>query len=643
MRRLLFLAALVSSFAAETPTAWTPALSMRVQSVAAVTPSPDGKLAVWTQARAVMEGEKSEYLTHIFLGRADGSHPIQLTRGEKSADKPAFSPDGRFVYFVSERSGKPNLYRLRVAGGEAEKLTDWKGTIGAFQISPDGKQLAFTGADEDKDLEKRKKEKNDYKVIDANPRKQALYGMSLEGELRGKPKKLVEPGYHVSVFDWSPDSRRIAYEHRPTLSANDQRYSDIAEVELAGGQVRELAATPVAEEHPRYSPDGRYLAFLHSIGRSTIDGQRFVLLSRADGKLRELAPTFDERPALIDWAVDSKRILYLEDKGTRRVVYAMPLDGPPVALLAPQRGGPAAGPRLNRTGTQLGLTLETPEEPAEAYVAPVDNSGAGKPVRLSEVNTGLEKPPLGKTELIRWKGKDGLEIEGLLVPLILNIHGGPSGAFIESFIGTPRTYPIAAFAAKGFAVLRANPRGSTGYGSQFRRRVVGDWGGLDYQDLMAGVDHVIAMRAADPEKMAVMGWSYGGYMTAWVVTQTTRFKAAAVGAGITDTVSMYGTQDIPSVFEDYFHGTPWTEPAVYAKSSPLNFIAAVKTPTLILHGENDARVPTSQGYEFYRALKRLGVPTKMVVYPRMPHGPNEPKFALHIMEQHLEWAEKYLR
>ena len=277
----------------------------------------------------------------------------------------------------------------------------------------------------------------------------------------------------------------------------------------------------------------------------------------------------------------------------------------------------------------------------------------GRPTRVSTANTSLVKPPLGATELVRWKGKDGLEIEGLLtlpvhspagsrVPLILNIHGGPSGVFSEAFIGAPGLYPIAAFAAKGYAVLRPNPRGSTGYGTPFRQRVVRDWGGLDFQDLMAGVDSLIARGIADPERLAVMGWSYGGYMTAWTVTQTARFKAAAVGAGITNHVSMYGTQDIPTVYEDYFGGLPWTAADVYARSSPINFVHRVKTPTLLLHGENDNRVPPTQAHEFYRAIKRQGVETRMVVYPRQPHGPTEPKFQQHIMEEHLAWVEKHL-
>jgi len=652
MRILLLPLSVLIVLAADGPNAWTPAHSMQVQPVADVIPSPDGRRVVWTQTRAVLQAEKSEQITHIFLGRTGNAEPVQLTRGEKSATRPTFSPDGTQVFFLSERSGKQNLYRIPISGGEAEQLTDWKGTLFAYRVSPDGRRVAFTGAGEDKEEEKRKKEKADYTIIDANPKNHTLYLMALDGEMPGKPEKLIEAIYHIGDFDWSPDSRYVAFERRPAPEQDDARRADLVEVEVATKALREIAATAATELLVGYSPDGRQLALLRSSQTPRpVDGYRLALYSRSDGGIRELPPTFDNRPSPIDWSPDSSRIYYWEPKGTRAALYAMPVDGPPVALYLPQRGriGPA---RLNASGTHLGLTFETPEQAVEAYVT--DTAAPAKLVRVSEANTALSKPPLGKTELVRWKATDGLEIEGLLtypvdyragarVPLILNIHGGPSGVFGEGFIGAAGLYPIASFAAKGFAVLRPNPRGSTGYGQQFRQSVIQDWGGLDFQDLMAGVDQAIAMGIADPERLAVMGWSYGGYMTAWAVTQTTRFKAAAVGAGITNTVSMYGTQDIPGVFEDYFGGTPWNQPAVYARSSPLNFVHRVKTPTLILHGENDARVPPGQAQEFYRALKRQGVPTRMILYPRTPHGPREPKFQLHIMEQHLEWVEKNLQ
>jgi dipeptidyl aminopeptidase/acylaminoacyl peptidase len=280
--------------------------------------------------------------------------------------------------------------------------------------------------------------------------------------------------------------------------------------------------------------------------------------------------------------------------------------------------------------------------------------GGGQPVRVSRANDDLAKPALGETKVIRWKSKDGLEVEGLLTlpvgyetgkkyPLILNIHGGPAGSFAETFIGRFSIYPIAAFAARGYAVLRPNPRGSSGYGKQFRYANMADWGGKDFEDDMSGVDQVIALGIADPDHLAVLGWSYGGYMTSWVITHTDRFKAAVVGAGVTDLWSFTGTSDIPGFLPDYFEGDPWNQFKNFADHSPITFVKNVKTPTLVLHGEADIRVPTSQGYEFYHALKRLGVPTKMVVYPRTPHGPREPKFILDIAQRNMDWVDKYAR
>ncbi|MBK5293274.1 MAG: S9 family peptidase [Acidobacteriia bacterium] len=646
---------LACAFAQETKS-WTPAYQMKFRGVAEVTPSPDGKRVLWTETVAITEGEKSENLTHVFVALADGAGRLQLTRGEKSATSPRFSPDGRWVFFASERSGKRNLFRIRLEGGEAERLTDWTGTLGNYAVSNDGLQIAFAGAEEDKELEKRKKEKLDYKVVDDKPRNQSLWVMSLADALPGKPKRVVQEEYHIGAFDWSPDSTRIAYEHRPRPDADEGRLADVAEVEVATGKTAEIAASTATETGPRYSPDSKYLLIERSpLKARGMDGSRIVLLPRGGGAARELPASFDENPTVIGWAPDSGSILFSEMKRTRMVYYRMPVDGPVSVLFAPTRGT-AGLARVNATNTHLGLSLQAPEEPVEAYVMALRGAGpgTGKPLRVSEANTGIEKPPMGKTELIQWKGKDGLVVEGLLtypaayekgkrVPLILNIHGGPSGLFNESFTGASGLYPIASWAAKGYAVLRPNPRGSSGYGVKFRQRVIQDWGGLDYQDLMTGVDHVIGMGVADAERLAVMGWSYGGYMTAWTVTQTNRFKAAVIGAGITNHVSMYGTQDIPSVYEDYFGGTPWDLPQVYARSSPIQFIARAKTPTLLLHGENDNRVPPTQAHEYYRALKRQGVETRMILYPRQPHGPTEPKFVQHVMEQHLEWAEKFLR
>jgi len=299
----------------------------------------------------------------------------------------------------------------------------------------------------------------------------------------------------------------------------------------------------------------------------------------------------------------------------------------------------------------FGMVIQNAVSPPEAFVV---RPGDKTPTQVSRANDDVAKLPVAKTVIVTWKSTDGRDIEGLLtypsnyvegtkVPLILNIHGGPAGVFQQSYIGGRGSYPIATFASRGYAILRPNPRGSSGYGTEFRRANIKDWGVGDYDDLMTGVDKVIAMGVADPERLGVMGWSYGGYMTSTIITKTKRFKAASAGAPVTNLMSFNGTADIPSFVPDYFGGQSWDQPEIYAKHSAMFNIRNATTPTLIQHGDADLRVPISQGYELYNALKAQGVPTRMIVLPRQPHGPNEPKMQVAAMQSNLDWFDKYLK
>jgi dipeptidyl aminopeptidase/acylaminoacyl peptidase len=635
-------------------TQWTPEHSMRIQRIGEVVPSPDGKRAAWTQSRAIMEPEKSEMLTHIFLWRPGAKTPVQMTRGEKSSQDPSFSPDGSQLYFTSDRAGKKNVFRMPLDGGEAEQITEWKGSLGLYHLSPDGKFLAFTAVELDTEDEKAKKEKRDVKVIDEKPRNQSLWVVSVEPDAAGKrtPKKIAGGDFHVGEFRWSPDSRRIAFEQRPTPDFNDGRLSDLSEVEVESGSIKPVANTTAMESQPRYSPDGRYLAFVKSDDTaSTLKASRVALLDRQRGNLRLLAATPDARPQLLDWAADSSKIYTAEPLRTRSVVYALPVDGPLSVAYTPTKGIVRVGNDFSGDGKWAGAVAENASEAPEAFLLHLETKQL---TQIGRANRHLPMPPLGQTRTLEWKSKDGAPVEGLLTlpvgyekgkryPLALLIHGGPSGVYNESFIGSQGVQSIAAFAARGYVVLRVNPRGSTGYGLKFTAANYKDWGGGDYHDIMTGVDKVIADGIVDADRMAVMGWSYGGYMTSWVISQTTRFKAGIVGAGITNLWSMWGTNDIPTVLDDYFEGSPWDQPELYQKRSGLYFAKNVKTPTLFLHGEADLRVPIGQAYEYYHALKKLGVTTKMVAYPRTPHGPQEPKFQLDVMQRHLDWVEKYVK
>jgi dipeptidyl aminopeptidase/acylaminoacyl peptidase len=369
----------------------------------------------------------------------------------------------------------------------------------------------------------------------------------------------------------------------------------------------------------------------------------------AGGEAKPLAGTFDRRPSLVGWTADGKRVLYQETRGTIGRLSALPADGgAPVDLDAGDRH--AAYTRLNAGRTVVGIVAQSSETAPEGYVAALD---AFSPVQVTRANADLPKAPLGRTELIRWKSSDGLEIEGLLTypvgyekgrrcPLILNIHGGPAGVFTQTFSAARSVYPLASFAARGYAVLRPNPRGSSGYGKAFRHANRKDWGGGDFRDLMAGVDHAIALGIADAERLGVMGWSYGGFMTSWTITQTRRFKAACVGAAVTNLMSFNGTADIPSFVPNYFGAEFWDNLDLYKNHCAMFQVKGVTTPTLILHGENDVRVPVSQGYEFYNALKRQNVTVRMVTYPRQGHGITEPKFILDCARRQIEWFDRHI-
>jgi len=636
------------------PTGWTPEFSMQFKTVSGVVPSPDGSKVVWTQTQSVMDPEHSEMLTQIFLANADGSHRMQLTRGDKSASNPSFSPDGRLVYFLSARSGKNNVYRIAIAGGEAEMLTDFKGALGSYQLSPDGKTVAFAGYEPPADEEKNKKEKRDFRVVDAKPDNHSIYLIPAEANADDKrpARKLTDGKRHVTEFDWSPDSTKIAFSHWAAPGADNWTNSELAEVDVSSGAVKSISAEHTMSSHPVYSRDGRYLAFAKSLTEPAhwAFDSGITLVTRATGDARALPTTYDEQPDLIGFVGD--RLIFIEAKHTRDVIYEMPVDGPARVLFEPAKGVlGAGGTHLNASGTFIGMPMESTDDPPEAYVMAVNSK---TPVRVSHANVDMPRLPLGRTEAIKWKSKDGLEIEGLLTypvnyeqgkkyPLILNIHGGPTGVFNETFIGRSGLYPIAVFAARGYAVLRPNPRGSGGYGKTFRFGNYNDWGGKDYEDDQTGVDAVIAMGVADPDRMAVMGWSYGGFMTNWTVTQTHRFKAAVAGAGLSNLWSFTGTSDVMGFLPDYFGGEPWQQFENFQKHSPITYVKNVTTPILILHGEADIRVPTAQSYEFYHSLKREGVIAKMVVYPRQPHGPQEPKFVLDIMQRHLDWVDKYVR
>jgi dipeptidyl aminopeptidase/acylaminoacyl peptidase len=603
---------------------------------------------------AVMSAEKSEFVTQIWMATTDGKQNHQMTFAEKSSTNPKWSPDGSMIAFTSSRKdNKNNLFVMRVNGGEAEQLTNVKSAVGNFEWSPDGRSIAFTMTDQkSEDEEKNDKGRNDFRWIDENVKFGRLYVIKLEKDADGKrePRKLTDADRHVSSFDWSPDGTRIAFSHVRSPKVDHWPTADVSVVEVATGKVSTFAATEAAESGPRYSPDGKWL--LLSVSELPIrwaQSNRIHIYPAGGGSPKVMAASHDGQPNVIGWTGDSSKIMLYEAKGTGSVLQEADVAAGTVRE-ADYQDAVITSVSMTKDGRIGAFVMQTADRAPEVYVL---RDGDGL-TQVSRANAHLTEKTVGRTEAIKWKSEDGREIEGLLtypanyasgtrVPLILNVHGGPAGVFRRSFIGGRGAYPLAAFAERGYAILRPNPRGSSGYGVEFRQANIKDWAGMDYEDLMTGVDHVVAMGVADPDRLGVMGWSYGGYMTSMIITKTDRFKAASAGAPVTNLMSFNGTADIPSFIPDYFENEFWDEPAVYAKHSAMFNIKNAKTPTLIQHGENDVRVPISQGYELYTALKRRGVPTRMIVLPRQPHGINEPKLQIAVMQSNLEWFEEYLK
>ncbi|MBI3824317.1 MAG: S9 family peptidase, partial [Planctomycetes bacterium] len=558
--------------------AYTPAQMMQVKRISGVQVSPDGKRVVYAVREVLLDGGKSETLTHLHLVNADGTGATQLTQGAKSCDEPRWSPDGNWIAFLSAKAGKRNVWLISPKGGDAIQVTGVRSAVTSFRWSPDGAWIAYTAIDgPTPEEEKAKKEKNDARVVDENIKMSRLHIVTLPAAGKKIERALTDGALNVppagrSGYDWSPDSKSIVYTRTKTPNADDWTSADLQIVDIETGKSRMLLPSGPVRYAPHFSPDGSSVAFVES-DRTWAGSGRIRVYTLGNRFDRLLAPTFDgfgRYSELLGWHPSGNKLIFTEMNGTITGLGVLPLDGDPRVQHAETfpdaihsgSGVASGGMHLNATRTHVGISWETLRTAPVACYSGLDNF---KPIAVSKVNATVPTFPADRTQIVRWKSKDGLEIEGLLTypanykkgqryPLLLNVHGGPAGVFTQTYVGSPGLYPIATFSERGYAVLRPNPRGSSGYGKKFRYANYNDWGVGDFQDLMTGVDHVINMGVADENRLGVMGWSYGGFMTSWTITQTKRFKAASVGAGVTNLMSFTGTADIPSFLPDYFGG-----------------------------------------------------------------------------------------
>lgn len=587
--------------------------------------------------------------------------------------QPRWSPKGPWIAFLSDRNGTKNLYLIHGEGGEARALTTGDKEVQTFAWSPDGQKIAFVRADKTEKEKKRTKTSLSYTyqqnisvnrlwVIDVFSSDLAAIPLTSDAYcVRGTG----DFGTALAEFDWSIDSREITFAYAPSVELEDfYLNSSLATVEIATTTIRPWKKGARYEALPRYSPDGRWVAYIYddSSHRYAID--RMLAIRTAEGtEPRTLAPTYNGGAFLsghsfLGWTREGTHLLFFEPKGTQFHLTRVPIDGG-AAQGIDTHGIFFKEPALSHDRTMIGYIAQTPATPAEAFVAPLDSF---TPFQLSTLNHPLLSYPHIETTAISWASNlsfglsssenDGMQIEGLLTypvnykkgtsyPLLIIIHGGPMSFFDETFVATPYPYPFAAFAQEGFLVFKPNPRGSCGYGKPFRCANYHDWAGGDFLDIMLGIDHLIAQGIADPERLGVMGWSYGGYMTAWAITQTSRFKAASMGAGLCNLVSMNGTTDLHLFLTDYL-GDVATHRELYEERSPINHVHRVTTPCLIQHGTEDKRVPPSQAYEFYHALVRVGQQPTLLLYPGMGHRLSDPHMLRDAMEANLTWFRHHL-
>jgi dipeptidyl aminopeptidase/acylaminoacyl peptidase len=648
----------------------------RIETASTPAISPDGRWVVFVRAN-IIEAE-NRWHTELWISPADGSKPAsRLTSDAFNASVPRWSPDGKLLAFRSDRKAQGadgDIWFLHMDGAPNDADAFQIPGVGGFPIfSPDNRFIAFTkktppASDPpvespfEKQLDQRFKGRMydwmnirfDQRGYLADPRDPhatppaELYVVDRDG---GAPKQLTHLNVDVSAAAWRPDSGALAL-----IADSHQRdeYSyerpDLWIVDLQA-QIRRLTDDGFEYASPTWSPDGKDLAFLRSQGLNLIleAHQKYgaavdiYRMPAAGGPMQNLTPDFDLIPSAPKWTGDS--IYFTSEVGGDGHLFRMAAaGGTPVQVTKGERS--FAGFSYSEHFDRIAYAAQDPTHPSEAFSSNINGSGE---IRLSRFNDKLlSEVELNPAERIHFPGKDGTSIEGWIVkprsatapyPLILNIHGGPHYAFGSEF-----DFEIQ-WLSNAYAVLYTNPRGSTGYGEKFLWATWDGWGKLDYQDVMAGVDYAIAHYPVEPNRLGVTGYSYGGFLTNWVITQTTRFKAAVVGAGISNWLSDYGTADIPRTKESEFSGAPWEQEGGerLRALSPITYAGNVKTPTLFIHGEADMRVPIEEGEQMYTALKKRHVEAKFIRYPGNYHGGWPPWDVVHSYYQETGWWQAHLK
>jgi len=618
----------------------------------AVALSPEGSLVALTVNET--NWEDNAYETEIFLVPASGGEPVQLSRGKKSSSSPAWSPDSKWLAFVSDRTDKRQLYLISPRGGEARAITNVEEGVSGFAWSPDGKSIAFTMTDAKTDAHKERDKKfGEFEVVDGDWRMTHLHVIQVD-PAAGAPAtshKLTKGTFTVGGFDWSPDSRSIAFDHRIDPNPPNGSTANISIVNVADGTVRPLVTKDGPDSSPVWSPDGTQIAFSAAMTAPypSFRNSRIAVVAASGGAVKSLTDSFDEQPGIVDWTPEG--IVFSALEGISSRVYRISSAGA-ITAMTPASSQTIGGFSFARDYSSAAYTLGDAKTFPEVYVTRGMNIGAGR--KLTSFGNQIQGWKVGNREMISWKSTDGAEISGVLhkpadfqpgrkYPLLVIVHGGPTAISRPFRVAGAGPYPFEQWLGRGAVILEPNYRGSAGFGEKFRSLNVRNLGVGDAWDVLSGVDHLVAQGIADPDRMGVMGWSQGGYISAFLATHKRQpFKAISVGAGISNWMTYYVNTDIHQFTRQYLGATPWDDPEIYAKTSPMTTIKQAKTPTLIQHGEFDTRVPTPNAYELYQGLQDVGVPVKLIIYKGFNHGLNKPKAARAAMAHNWEWFNQYV-
>ncbi len=630
--------------------------------------APDGSRVAYVVSTPSLP--TNEHQGALFVVPVTGGAPVRIGASTTIFNIPVptprlrWSPDSTLVALLALQNGRPQVVAIPVDGGPARPLTNAPEGVFGFEWSPDGKRLAYLTRDPMAEEEARQRQDRSFVVHADTPDRPAR--LAVQDASESAPRRVLTPIVHyVDAFSWSPDGREIAYSAAPKSGFTAPYYTRIYAVPVNGGVPRTIVDQPGTNSGPRFSPDGRSIAFISTSGKVDIMASRSLAVVAAQGGATPRVFLMDD--AWVNeyvWSPDSRSIYVQANDGTfarREHMFEQAVVRVSVANGHAERMDQGAvvnySISVSRDGSRLAYRSIDGRTMGDLAVMDVATRHVR---RITDVNPELRTFALGTLKPVSWRSFDGMEIWGLLLtppnassraklPLLVYIHGGPGGGvtyglFPQFMTGVSQVdpYPTEAFTSAGYAVLFPMPRGGAGYGEAGQRMIVNAWGEGDYQDIMAGVDTLIADGIADPDRLGVMGASYGGFMTNWIVTQTSRFKAASAGASISDIHDIAFLGEGSEFIVGYFKW-PWENEASYTAHSPITFAGRVTTPLLIQHGEVDPRVPISGAWKFYRTLQAMGKTVEFDIYPRGGHVLREPQQQRAQMLRNFEWITRWVR